>query len=161
MKSLIFYSACKWISWPVTVLFCFFLKIGTWANTSCQYFFFFSPKLHSTQLYILVVSASGCAMWDVAYAWPEERCHVHARDPNRWNPAPLRQSMLTQPLGHWASPHSFVDTGRICKTPRSEARGSLLLSATVLAKISPFSCVGISSPNSNRVTWWGPDDVYT
>ena len=55
-------------------------------------FFFFSPKSPSTYLYILVVSPSGCAMWDTASAWPDEWCHVHGQDPNRPDPGPPKWS---------------------------------------------------------------------
>ena len=51
------------------------LKEGYFSSSS-------SLQPPSTQLYILVVSPSGCAMWDTASAWPE-RCHVSAQDPNR------------------------------------------------------------------------------
>ena len=42
------------------------------ANLLFFFFFFFSLKSSSTQLQILVVSASGCAMWDAASTWPDE-----------------------------------------------------------------------------------------
>ena len=61
-------------------------------NTSLcyDYFFpcFFSPNPPSTQLYTLVVGPSSCGMWDAASAWLDERCHVHAQDPNWRNPGP-------------------------------------------------------------------------
>ena len=42
------------------------------------FFFFFSAKPPSTWLCILVVSASGCAMYTTS-AWPDELCHVAPR----------------------------------------------------------------------------------
>ena len=45
--------------------------------------------------YILVVSASGCAMWDAASAWPDKRCHVCTLDLNQQNPGPPKQSVQT------------------------------------------------------------------
>ena len=93
--------------WPVLVspipffpFSFFFLKIGTWANYHCQsffFFFFFSPKPPSTQLCILVVRASGCAMWDATSAWPGEWCHVQTQDLSRWNPRLPKWSMWTYP----------------------------------------------------------------
>ena len=54
----------------------FFLKTGPEltfvANLSS--FFFFSPKLPSTYLYILVVGPSGCATRDATSAWFDEWC---------------------------------------------------------------------------------------
>ena len=50
----------------------------------------------------LVVGPSSCGMWEAASAWPVERCHVHAQDPNQRNPGPPKQSMRTWPLGHGA-----------------------------------------------------------
>ena len=44
-------------------------------------FFSQSPPVHS--YVFLVVGPSSCGMWDAASAWPDERCHVHAQDPNR------------------------------------------------------------------------------
>ena len=58
-------------------------------------FLSFSPKPPSTWLHILVVSPSGCAMWDAVSAWPDEWCHVHTQDPNQRNPGPLKQSART------------------------------------------------------------------
>ena len=64
-------------------------------NELCFLFFplfFFSPKPPSTQLYILVVGPSSCGMWDAAWAWPDERCHVCAQDPNRRKSGPLSRA---------------------------------------------------------------------
>ena len=41
---------------------------------------------------ILVVSASGCVMCDATSAWLDEQCHISARDLNKWNPVPPKQS---------------------------------------------------------------------
>ena len=59
------------------------------------FFLFFSPKPPSTWLYIVVVRASGCAMWDATSAWPDEQCHVCTQDPNQQNPGPPKQSTRT------------------------------------------------------------------
>ena len=78
----------------------FFFKIGTWANNCCQSSLFFfllylpkSPLVH--RLYILVAGPSSCAMWDTASTWPDEQCHVHTQDPNRWNPGSPQRSAWT------------------------------------------------------------------
>ena len=86
------------LSLPFFFFLFFLFKIGTWANICCQssfcFSFFFCPKLpvHS---FVLVVSASGCAMEDAVSAWVEEQSHVRAQDLNWQNPRPPKQSMLT------------------------------------------------------------------
>ena len=71
-----------------------FFKDGHLSEQLLPIFFFFpfflSLKPPGTQLYIPVVSVSGCAMWDAISAWPDEQCHVCAQDPNQRNPGPAK-----------------------------------------------------------------------
>ena len=50
-------------------------------------------------MYVLAVGPSGCAVWDAASAWPDERCHVRAQDPNWQNRATKAEcrNLTTQP----------------------------------------------------------------
>ena len=58
-------------------------------------FFLLVSKPPSTQLYILAVGPSSCAMWDTTSAWLDEQSHVHTQDPNWQNPGPLKWSAQT------------------------------------------------------------------
>ena len=52
-------------------IYLFFLRLAPELTSVANLFFFFSPKHPGMCLYILVVSASGCAMWDATSAWPD------------------------------------------------------------------------------------------
>ena len=54
-----------------------------------------SPPVHRRVFFFLVVGPSSCGMWDTVSAWPDERCHVRAQDPNQGNSGPLRRSVRT------------------------------------------------------------------
>ena len=61
------------------------------------FFFLFLLKAHPVHscIYSLVVGPSSCGMWDVSSAWPDQRCHVSAQDPNWQNPGlPQRSALL-------------------------------------------------------------------
>ena len=78
---------CGMYVWVCSSVFCFFLKIS---------FFLFLPKAPQyIVVYILVVGPSSYGTWNAASAWLDELCRVRAQDPNRWNPGPLKQSVLT------------------------------------------------------------------
>ena len=46
-------------------------------------------------------------MWDATSAWLDEQCHVHARDPNWWNPGLLKQSELNHSATGLAPRNSY------------------------------------------------------
>ena len=104
--------------------FFFFLMIGTWANICCWSSFsfsFFSPKPPSTQLYIPVVSASRCAMWDAASAQPDERRHVCSRDPKSWA-ADMESVNLTTPPRVWPPICFFLSVSLTLPSPFSPTK---------------------------------------
>ena len=65
------------------------------------FFFSFSPNCPGTELYILVVSTSGCVMWDTTPSGSDQPCHVHSQDLNQRNPATEAEgvNLTTQPQG--------------------------------------------------------------
>ena len=83
-----------WVLVPqstLSMIFYLFIYFKDWHLRSVANLIFFHllllSKAHpSTLLYVLVVSASGCAVWDATSAWLDEWCHVHAQDPNQQNP---------------------------------------------------------------------------
>ena len=67
-----------------------------------NFFSFFSPKPPVHSCIFFIAGPSSCGMWGAAPAWPDEQRHVHAQDPNQWNPGPPaaeRANLTTRPQG--------------------------------------------------------------
>ena len=62
------------------------------ANLLFFFFLFFPKPLPS---YILVAGPYGCALWDTASAWPDERCHVRAQDYEPVKPWAAEAKLMT------------------------------------------------------------------
>ena len=60
--------------------------------------FFLSPQIPPAHSCVfLVVGPSSCGFWDATSAWPDERCHVCAQDPNRVKPWTAEVNLTTRP----------------------------------------------------------------